>query len=575
MNVVRISYASIGLLAALSVSGFAENLADSSARTVTFPNQQIGQLKLTPRGPSAPSGPSAVSQVVAARGKVKIPASYDATLIVGAVDDLSSLATLPPEGLQGLELAKIHLGKDETALISRFVGLKSLNLSNCRIDPDAFDGCKSMESLRRLSVTANEKSHHTSLAKWIAGLPQLNYLYCFPALDAITLQRLDGHPSLETLTFQIDDDREAIALKVVSIPSLKHLIVRVGEAVSPRSVDRLAARRGVESLTIVGGTVDARLLHSIAQIETVSHLRFLVIKVADDFLEGLKSIQSVAKLELNLLPMDNELDFRSKLAGSLLELPKLRVWPEIARLDEPTLNAIVRRGDIEDLRIHNLAPGTSVDVLSSLGKLTRLQNLEFSSVPITDENMIFLSDLSELKSLSLVHTKVSGPGLAHLSELPKLTDLQIMVDTRRTGFDMSAISTLNRLERLQLFGIGFAPGQFYPIGDCRSLRDVAIQLGDIDDSVAKRIAKLPNLRRVNFTQSHTTDAGARQLATNLNLEEVVIAGEISLETALAFASLERLSRLYISSSRFTDEDAERLPQRFPAIANIGFRATTQ
>ena len=66
-------------------------------------------------------------------------------------------------------------------------------------------------------------------------------------------------------------------------------------------------------------------------------------------------------------------------------------------------------------------------------------------------------------------------------------------------------------------------------------------------------------------QSQLTDEGARVLATIQSLEEVIIAGNISPQAAEMFASLERLSRLAITSSQFTDEDQEQLPRKFAAV----------
>ena len=196
-------------------------------------------------------------------------------------------------------------------------------------------------------------------------------------------------------------------------------------------------------------------------------------------------------------------------------------------------------------------------------------------MPITDSELQILSRLEGLEKLSLVHTEVQGPGLRLLSDLPKLRQLFIVNDTRRVKPDLSGLTHLRRLVRLQVWGIGFAPEDFFPIADCASLRDVevsegGINKGRINDALVTRLATLPNLAIINLYDSSMTDEGARALARNQNLERVLLGGTISRAAVAEFAKLPKLSAISIRSSELDPVDCVDLQFEFPSVGSIRF-----
>ncbi len=194
-------------------------------------------------------------------------------------------------------------------------------------------------------------------------------------------------------------------------------------------------------------------------------------------------------------------------------------------------------------------------------------------MPITDDELPYLSTFEALEHLTLYRTEVQGQGLVHLSNLPRLKRMLVMMDTRRVKPDLSGFSHLSRLEDLQLWGEGFAPEHYFPIALCSSLRSVSLSFGKIDDSVVSRLATLPNLARINLFESSMTDEGARAMARNQNLESVALGGRISRAAVLEFSKLPKLSWISIQSSELDPVDCVDLQFEFPSVGS--FRFTTK
>lgn len=231
---------------------------------------------------------------------------------------------------------------------------------------------------------------------------------------------------------------------------------------------------------------------------------------------------------------------------------------------------IIARSSIESLDIDEWDDRVPISKLEELSAHKELKTLKLSYVPITDDQLQILSGLEGLEELSLWKTEVQGYGLKHLSNLPKLRQLLIMNDTTQVKPDLSGLSHLSRLERLQFFGYGFSSEDYFPIADCHSLRDVSVSEGEINDALVMRLATLPNLARVGLTDSSMTDQGTRALARNQNLESVSLTGKISRDAVAEFAKLPKLSRIFVSSTELEPVDCVDLQFEFPSVGKLRF-----
>ena len=546
--------------------------ASSKHRSLRFPSDQsvgvlrVGRLK----------GPNVVMDFeqtsgIAAKGNVEVSEDDFVELQVGSVDDLEFLEQLSPGALQGLQVTGLQIDRKSLSFITRLDGLQNLRFERCEFKEDAFDGAKKLSFLQAISINSESKSSPT-FAGWIATMPKLAYLYARPSLDAREYLKLSGHPSLATTTIDIGIDQSQWPLEQLRLPALRELIVHCDENASPRALDAISSLSKLESITISSGTVDGDLLKKIGGLGNVRKLRLIYNKMGSRFLEGLESLQSLEHLDFNPLNLDgtNLSFFYGQLAGSVLKLPRIKTIPKIRKPNLQTLQQIIARTTMESLDIEGWDVGVPMAKLQELSALKGLKSLSLSFVRITDDELQYLSKLEGLEKLSLVQTDVSGIGLRHLSDLPKLREMQIMMDAEKLTPELSGLTYLKGLERLQLFGLGFKPEHFFPVAECRSLRDVALSEGEIEDSLVTRLAGLPSLVRVNLGESSMTDVGARAMARNQNLESVFLGGKISRDAVIEFAKLPKLSRIYIRSSKLDPVDCVDLQFEFPSVGSIGF-----
>jgi len=96
--------------------------------------------------------------------------------------------------------------------------------------------------------------------------------------------------------------------------------------------------------------------------------------------------------------------------------------------------------------------------LVRVGKISQLESLSLSDVPVTDAGLAAIKDLPALASLFLRRTDVQGPGLAHLQSLPVLNYLYIHADVL-TNDGLKALAGVTFLQDLTLDGVALTPEQ--------------------------------------------------------------------------------------------------------------------
>jgi Leucine-rich repeat (LRR) protein len=573
------------------ILGFTSKPESASSVCCAQDNQEVSPNRRMLRFPSDQSvgvlragrfkGPSVVVdfeqiKVMAAKGNIEVSEEDFLELLVGSVDDLEFLEQLSPGALQGLTISGLEINRNALAMITRLEGLKCLRLNGCEFKKDTFEDAKSLSSLQAIvafsSTVDGLPLDGSTFAGWIATLPKLEYLYARPSLDSVAYQKLSGHPALATTTIDISKDQTEWPLEQLRLPALRELIVNCDDKASSRALDGILALSNLESISISGGTVDGDLLKRIAALGSVRKLQLIYNKEGPGFLQGLETLQSLERLlfyQSQIRGVDPTL-IKRQLTSSILKLPRIKTIPQIRKPSLQELEQIIARTSIESLDIDEWDDRVPTTKLAELSAHKELKTLKLSYVPITDSELQNLSRLEGLEELSLWNTEVQGHGLRLLSNLPKLRQMLITIDTRRVKPDLSGLSHLSQLERLQVFGYGFSSEDYFPITDCHSLRDVSISEGEINDALMTRLAKLPNLARINLSDSNMTDVGARALAQNQNLEDVVLAGAISRAAVAEFAKLPRLSAISIRSSELEPIDCVDLQFEFPSVGRIRF-----
>src|SRR5579875_2588951 len=124
-------------------------------RTLHFPATSVGWLYTRYPSPAPEPGGRRLWQLIGdARGSVAVPLNAEVRLRVDprTVDDLSWLASLPPDSFYELDVKGVRLGRADYATIAAHYGLRSLNLAETPTDDERLLTLQPLRSLHELSL---------------------------------------------------------------------------------------------------------------------------------------------------------------------------------------------------------------------------------------------------------------------------------------------------------------------------------------------------------------------------------------------------------------------------------------
>ena len=184
--------------------------------------------------------------------------------------------------------------------------------------------------------------------------------------------------------------------------------------------------------------------------------------------------------------------------------------------------------------------------VASLGKASGLKVIALDFLPISDQGIESLSGCAELKELYLAHTDVSdavatclagftnlqklrlsgtgftSDGVAELSALKQLTELDV---SECQGVDNQAISALAespKLAKLNLYASGVADGPWQMLAGLESLTWLNIDKTELTDASIPSLAKLTSLTFLHIGSTQVTNDGIQGLQTLSHLKTLIV-----------------------------------------------------
>jgi len=153
-----------------------------------------------------------------------------------------------------------------------------------------------------------------------------------------------------------------------------------------------------------------------------------------------------------------------------------------------------------------LDPNVKDSHLVALEKLPDLEALYCGGRHITDAGLIHLKTLRQLRVIGLPHS-VTGPGLAHLTDLPELRAVHFWNGDRLTDEAMMYLSHLKNLETIR---VNSAPISDDALKHLRALKHLAhLDIGRcqrITDKGLSYLMDCPSLRELNVRETGITGA---------------------------------------------------------------------
>ncbi len=189
--------------------------------------------------------------------------------------------------------------------------------------------------------------------------------------------------------------------------------------------------------------------------------------------------------------------------------------------------------NLQSLRTVNLENDIENETLGHLAALPHLENLSLHNIRgISDRDMALLARSRSLRTLDIAGTQVTPQGVKHLAEVKTLENLALPMSSL-TDEALVSVSRLTNLKVLQLQLPYYADPTFYnrhytenglaELDKLEKLEELGISgLAVTDDSV-KHITKHAQLKKLRITSSPLSNAGLKELTTLKSLEKLSLA----------------------------------------------------
>ena len=188
--------------------------------------------------------------------------------------------------------------------------------------------------------------------------------------------------------------------------------------------------------------------------------------------------------------------------------------------DASDLAALAKRANLQSVALRGMERpigATGPSGIASLATLTRLEHLDLSYGPVTDDDLLHFSRSTELRWLSLESTGVSDAGLAAFASSNELRYVNLD-EAKITDASMPVIGQWKHVEGLAVGG----------------------RESKISDRAAPTLASLKELRWLDLSSTKLTDAALTAL------KELPALRRLLLPPTMTVAAIERWKRAHVT-----------------------------
>jgi hypothetical protein len=276
----------------------------------------------------------------------------------------------------------------------------------------------------------------------------------------------------------------------------------------------------------------ASALPQIAKLARLEWLELVVFRELPDealaFLEDCKGLR-----EFRISGCQTLTDDCLKYVGTLTKLRRLTLW-DMSRLNGSGFKDLKKLTQLQEITLaNNLRPSH----FRHLGALKGLTKLDLTGRNLNDEQLEFVSELTELTELKLIYNFITDAGLKHLQGLKKLRVLELGVENRIRGPGLKHLLELKNLEFLALDNCG------------------------LDEKRLEHLGKMSHLRMLRLWGTQLTDPALEQLTGMTGLEYLTLNRLPIKGPGLAhLKGLKHLKYLDLSDTEISDKGLEALKE---------------
>jgi len=222
--------------------------------------------------------------------------------------------------------------------------------------------------------------------------------------------------------------------------------------------------------------------------------------------------------------------------------------------------------NLRALRLSGKSGVTTVDdgAMADIGKLTKMKALLLDFLWVSEDGLARLKGCQHLEEIYLARTLAGDEAMAMLQHFPKLRKLRISA-TQITGKGLAALSKLRQLEDLdisecsQLFDSDLAP-----LAAMTQLKRLNLWRDAITDVGVAHLAPLSKLEWLNLDNTQLTNAGLAHLAGMRKLTFLHLGSTSVSDTGLTYLQgLTSLNDLKLTRTAVTKVGVEQLQSKLP------------
>jgi len=303
--------------------------------------------------------------------------------------------------------------------------------------------------------------------------------------------------------------------------------------------------------------------------EILSHLTGLdAVMIGESQITG-KGVRHLASLpSLQCLAMGCALtanDLESLVDAKRLEY--LNIGGDKTR--DATLAILPRLTQVAQLGLGGAAIGEGLQHVGAMENLQWL-NLEALRDPDIDLHLKHISQLTNLRVLSLKDTLIGDVGLYHLRNLTTLEELELFSNPntgRVTGRGLQNLRNLKNLRRLYLPNGTWTDAEIAFMADFDRLKEVNLWSDGLTDGAPATASQMAALEVLELRSKKVTDAGMEHLVKCLSLRDVTLSVPIHGGGLRHLAGCPSLRRLSIWRTEVVGEDLAELA-RYPTLEEL-------
>lgn len=410
------------------------------------------------------------------------------------------------------------------AHVGRLPALTGLYFGENRVTDAGLRHLARLQTLQELALRGGRISNGGLVH--LAKLPRLRYLLLEgPNFTDAGFRHLKNVPSLRTLHLgHLRQTTDAGLTYLAEIPHIQDLNFHWSENITNRGVVHLAKLPHLRLLDVRHAKVDDRALAYLKEVKTLESLDLPAKGISDVGLAYLSELPRLRELNVSRVHyVDPSRDKGYYTDKGVQMLAKCRL--------------------LERLSIGSI--GMTDVSMKAISQLHNLRDLSlFGCTTVTDEGLRQLASLKNLEILTVGYANISISGLSCLNKLPNLRRLTVK-DVRQdhTGLDLSGLKKLDNLT----------------IGTRRE-----------DDPITDAdVACLADLRQLRWFQTSRsaktrrglTNHGLAYLAGLTEMDRLTIGGPDLTDEGLArLRWMKKLDMLNVYGGRFTEQGLRHLEQ---------------